>query len=76
MQEIVMHQSDEKDKRRYQEWYAPFWSFFTLGCRAGNQEVYKMLQKAGFDVSLLRRYENPQLPTPLSLTHFGIAVKV
>lgn len=62
-------------KRLGQQVIAPFWSFFTLGCQAGNFDPLVLLSKSGFDVGAMEEFDSPDSPYTHSKNLYGYAVK-
>lgn len=73
--EIVCHSKKEWQKRLVQRAIAPFWSFFTLGCTAGNFDPIILLTREGFDVSAMEEYNFPDGPPTHSRNLYGPALK-
>jgi hypothetical protein len=65
----------ETIKRLAQQAIAPLWSFFTLGCTAGNFDPLILLSKTGFDVSNMEEYDAPDGPCTHNKNLYGYAVK-
>lgn len=75
--EFVSYAEDCKSVKKWiQKAYAPFWSFFSLGCKAGNQNVKQLLSDHSFDTSNLIEELHPTLPVTHAVTLYGSAVKI
>ena len=75
--EFVAYSDDCKSAKKWiQKMYAPFWSFFSLGCKAGNQNVSKHLKDHLFDVNSLVEMIHPTLPITHAVTLYGSAGKI
>lgn len=75
--EFVSYSDDCKGVKKWlQKVYAPFWSFFSLGCKAGNQDVKQLLTDHSFDTSRLVEEVHPTLPVTHAVTLYGSAVRI
>lgn len=75
--EFVSYSEDLKSPKKWiQKMYAPFWYFFSLGCKAGNQNVINLLKEHSFDTNSLIETIHPTLPVTHAVTLYGSAVKV
>ncbi|KAI1304630.1 Methyltransferase-like protein 7B [Halotydeus destructor] len=75
--ELVSHpdEPDNGTKRKLQAYYAPIWRTFSMGCKAGNQDIDRQLDEAGFYSIDRHAYEIPELPVTHNLVYFGTAAK-
>lgn len=73
--ELVEHHDQNSMQAKIQKWYAPIWSKFSLGCKAGHQDVDVLLEQSGFYSINREAVELLELPVTHNLVHFGVAVK-